>query len=82
MDAKTKPPLLMDLHGRQHKYLRISLTEKCNLRCTYCMPEEGVDLQPAEKLLTSQGTPAYIEIILTAFGRDITIGHYICRLWC
>lgn len=35
---------LLDRFGRAHTYLRISLTERCNLRCTYCMPEEGVPL--------------------------------------
>ncbi|ORY77769.1 molybdenum cofactor biosynthesis protein 1-like protein [Protomyces lactucae-debilis] len=44
---------LTDTHARQHDYLRISITEKCNLRCTYCMPEEGVELQPEEKLLST-----------------------------
>ena len=39
-------PVLTDTFGRSHKYLRISLTERCNLRCRYCMPEEGVDLPP------------------------------------
>lgn len=43
---------LEDTHGRRHSYLRISLTEKCNLRCLYCMPEHGVDLTPKEHLLT------------------------------
>lgn len=38
--------MLKDAHGRIHDYLRISLTEKCNLRCVYCMPEEGVKLRP------------------------------------
>lgn len=32
---------LYDTFGRKHTYLRISLSERCNLRCTYCMPEEG-----------------------------------------
>ena len=36
-----------------HTYLRISLTERCNLRCLYCMPEEGVDLTPNEDLMTT-----------------------------
>merc|ERR1711944_341595 len=45
---------LTDTYGRQHDYLRISLTEKCNLRCQYCMPEEGVDLTEKSKLLTSE----------------------------
>ena len=44
---------LKDLCGRQHTYLRMSLTEKCNLRCTYCMPEAGVPLQPTEHMLTT-----------------------------
>jgi molybdenum cofactor biosynthesis enzyme MoaA len=38
---------------RRHSYLRISLTERCNLRCLYCMPAEGVDLSPSRQLLTS-----------------------------
>lgn len=36
---------LIDTFGRKHDYLRISLTEKCNLRCTYCMPAEGIQLR-------------------------------------
>ncbi|KAI9021482.1 hypothetical protein CLU79DRAFT_793117 [Phycomyces nitens] len=44
---------LVDTFNRRHNYLRISLTEKCNLRCTYCMPEEGVPLTPRESLLTT-----------------------------
>ena len=39
---------LTDTFGRHHNYLRISLTERCNLRCQYCMPEEGVDLTPKQ----------------------------------
>ena len=42
------------MHRRRHSYLRISLTERCNLRCMYCMPEEGVELSPAIQLLTSE----------------------------
>ena len=45
---------LTDRFGRQHSYLRISLSERCNLRCLYCMPEDGVPLQPAENLLTNK----------------------------
>ncbi|GAA5900330.1 hypothetical protein JCM6882_002308 [Rhodosporidiobolus microsporus] len=46
-------PFLTDSFGRKHDYLRISLTEKCNLRCTYCMPEQGVPLLPRDDLLTT-----------------------------
>jgi molybdenum cofactor biosynthesis protein A len=45
---------LTDSHGRFHNYLRVSLSERCNLRCTYCMPEAGVALQPEPKLLTTE----------------------------
>lgn len=44
--------MLTDTFGRQHTYLRISLTERCNLRCQYCMPAEGVQLQPHDHILT------------------------------
>lgn len=37
-----------------HTYLRISLTERCNLRCLYCMPAEGVELSPRDELLTNE----------------------------
>ncbi|CAI0421882.1 unnamed protein product [Linum tenue] len=43
--------MLVDSFGRMHTYLRISLTERCNLRCQYCMPSEGVDLTPSPQLL-------------------------------
>jgi len=43
---------LVDTFGRRHTYLRISLTERCNLRCVYCMPEEGVALSPRGDILT------------------------------
>lgn len=33
---------MKDIHGRTIDYLRISLTDRCNFRCIYCMPEEGV----------------------------------------
>lgn len=40
-----KPNIISDRFGRNHDYLRISLTERCNLRCFYCMPEEGIELR-------------------------------------
>lgn len=44
---------LTDNYARQHNYLRISVTERCNLRCLYCMPEEGIQLSPQEHNLTT-----------------------------
>jgi len=43
---------LIDRYGRDHTYLRISVTERCNLRCTYCMPAHGIELKPRSDLLT------------------------------
>ena len=51
--AKPFSEFLTDSFNRQHDYLRISLTERCNLRCLYCMPEEGVPLSPPAHLLTT-----------------------------
>lgn len=45
---------LVDGFGRVHSYLRIAVQEQCNLRCIYCMPEEGVDFTGQEDLLTSE----------------------------
>jgi molybdenum cofactor biosynthesis protein A len=53
---------LTDRHGRFHNYLRISVAERCNLRCTYCMPEQGVPLQPKEQLLS---TPEILRLART-----------------
>ena len=43
---------LVDRYGRVHDDLRISVTDRCNLRCVYCMPEEGLSCLPVDQLLT------------------------------
>lgn len=43
---------LKDRYGRVHDYLRISVTDRCNLRCLYCMPEEGVEFAESSALLS------------------------------
>ena len=43
---------LADTFGRVHRDLRISVTDRCNFRCTYCMPEEGMQWLPREDILT------------------------------
>lgn len=50
-EPKQTDPALVDTFGRQHSYLRISITERCNLRCTYCMPAAGIELSPASHIL-------------------------------
>src|SRR4030042_4561697 len=44
--------MLLDPYKRKINYLRISVTDRCNLRCCYCMPEEGIPLIPHEHILT------------------------------
>jgi molybdenum cofactor biosynthesis protein A len=53
MEPDAPRPELVDTFGRRHTYLRMSLTERCNLRCTYCMPDAGVPLTPSPSLLTT-----------------------------
>ncbi len=50
----SEPKTIKDQFGRVHNYLRISLTERCNLRCTYCMPEEGIQLSEKSEVLTHE----------------------------
>jgi len=49
---KNQNNILLDSHNRDHTYLRISLVERCNLRCFYCMPAEGVQLTPRSDIMT------------------------------
>ena len=44
--------MLIDNHGRQINYLRLAVTDRCNLRCNYCMPSEGIDFAQNDRLLT------------------------------
>ena len=45
---------MKDQYGRTIDYIRISVTDRCNLRCVYCMPEEGVEQVAHEEILTYQ----------------------------
>src|SRR5262245_18657291 len=62
----TKP--LIDTFGRIHNNLRISVTDRCNLRCTYCMPEEVTFLDKQE-LLTFEEITRFVEVV-AALGID------------
>jgi cyclic pyranopterin phosphate synthase len=44
--------MLIDNHGRTINYLRLAVTDRCNLRCFYCMPEEGLEWLSRSELLT------------------------------
>ncbi len=61
---------LVDSFGRVHRDLRISVTDRCNFRCTYCMPEEGMDWQAREDILTFEETGRVARIFVERFGID------------
>ena len=56
---------MKDKFGRQITYLRVSLTDKCNFRCMYCMPEGGVPLIPHNEILTIEEIGTIIDVLST-----------------
>ncbi|MEZ0089345.1 GTP 3',8-cyclase MoaA [Streptacidiphilus sp. EB129] len=60
--------MLIDTFGRRAVDLRVSLTDRCNLRCTYCMPAEGLDWLPKPNLLTDEEIIRLVRIAVTDLG--------------
>ena len=52
---------MLDRYKRNISYLRISVTDRCNLRCTYCMPEDGIDLMAHEDVLSFEEIVNFVE---------------------
>ncbi|MDR7364460.1 cyclic pyranopterin phosphate synthase [Marmoricola bigeumensis] len=67
MDA---PFPLTDRFGRVARDLRVSLTDRCNLRCTYCMPAEGLDWLPDDRVLTDDEVVRLVSIGVRLLGVD------------
>ena len=61
---------LLDRFGRRATDLRVSLTDRCNLRCTYCMPAEGLDWLADERILTDDEVVRLVRIAVTHLGVD------------
>ncbi|MFP5336551.1 MAG: GTP 3',8-cyclase MoaA [Actinomycetes bacterium] len=61
---------LVDRFGRAATDLRVSLTDRCNLRCSYCMPAEGLDWMPDDRLLTDDEVVRLIRLAVERFGVD------------
>jgi cyclic pyranopterin phosphate synthase len=61
---------LIDAFGRQHRDLRISITDRCNFRCTYCMPEEGMEWFPKSDILTFEEIERVARVGVHRFGFD------------
>ncbi|MER6528071.1 GTP 3',8-cyclase MoaA [Streptomyces sp. NPDC001508] len=60
--------MLIDTYGRVATDLRVSLTDRCNLRCTYCMPEEGLQWLGKRDLLTDDEIVRLIDVAVTSLG--------------
>jgi cyclic pyranopterin phosphate synthase len=60
--------MLTDSYGRAATDLRVSLTDRCNLRCAYCMPPEGLDWLPAPEVLTGDEVVRLVRIGVEALG--------------
>lgn len=60
---------LVDTYGRAHRDLRVSLTDRCNLRCTYCMPNDFADWIPGDTLLTTDEMMLVLDVA-TSLGID------------
>ena len=54
---------LVDSFGRIHTNLRLSVTDRCNIRCFYCMPADGIQFQPREKLLSYEEMHRFVRIV-------------------
>ncbi len=54
---------LLDKHNRLHHYLRISVTDHCNLKCVYCMPEDGVPFTPHDQLLSNDEITQVVRVL-------------------
>ncbi len=61
---------LIDGFGRVHRDLRISVTDRCNFRCTYCMPQEGMEWRPRDEILTFEEIERLARILVERYGVD------------
>ncbi|MGY2061072.1 radical SAM protein, partial [Nocardia gipuzkoensis] len=68
LDGRPDTPYLVDRFGRVARDLRVSITEKCSLRCTYCMPEEGLPAIPADELLSAEEIVRVITLAVHDLG--------------
>ena len=64
---------LEDSYGRQHTYLRVSVTDRCNYRCVYCMPSEGLNWVPREDILTYEEITKIVRLMAPMGVRKVRI---------
>ena len=78
---------LIDRFGRVHTDLRISVTDRCNLRCVYCMPEEGVAFRQHAEILRFEEIRRFVEVAarlgvgeVRLTGGEPLVRRHVCRL--
>jgi GTP 3',8-cyclase len=64
---------LVDGFGRTHRSLRLSVTDRCNLRCRYCMPAEGMDWLPREELLSFEELERIVRLLASVGVADVRV---------
>lgn len=64
---------LIDHFGRLHDNLRVSVTDRCNIRCFYCMPETDVKFQPREQILTFEEIERFVRVAATLGVRKLRL---------
>jgi GTP 3',8-cyclase len=81
------PGTLVDAFGRPHSDLRVSVTDRCNIRCVYCMPAEGVEFKPHSAILTFEEIERFVRVIaglgvrrLRLTGGEPLVRRGVCRL--
>ncbi len=70
LSAAAPPKPLVDPFSRTVRDLRISVTDRCNLRCTYCMPADGLAWVPREEILTYEELTRVARVCVERFGFD------------
>jgi cyclic pyranopterin phosphate synthase len=73
IESNNKKGMIVDQYNRIHDYLRISLTDNCNLRCFYCMPEENYDFTPTAKLMQVDEIESLAKIFVSLGVRKIRL---------
>src|SRR3954468_17215962 len=63
MATTTNTSPLVDSLGRTHTSLRISVTDRCNIRCFYCMPNENVQFRPRDEILTFEEITRFVRVV-------------------
>lgn len=64
---------LVDRFGRVHSNLRVSVTDRCNIRCFYCMSDEGVEFKPREEILTYEEIERFVRVVAGMGVRKIRL---------